>query len=185
MCSVAFAGGSPDFTNERGTSDGKQLAHIWQSLGRKGFQVLAHFSRPSRDPRVEPLPDNQEFGPLLPISPSSIPAFRYIGLENYFKLLKEPSSGWRCAFSGADFFLLSCSVASRAILAHLLIQPVPGIHFFERAMITWVLPIIASVVMFRFMTLPGYVSLILLKDVGLGQLARNWFGDETYAFLPC
>ena len=41
------------------------------------------------------------------------------------------------------------------VMAHLLIQTVPGIHFFRSvAMITWVLPIIASVVMFRFMTLP-------------------------------
>ena len=51
-------------------------------------------------------------------------------------------------------------------------------------MITWVLPIIASVVMFRFLTLPNYGFInIVLQDIGLGRLARNWFGDETYAFL--
>jgi len=62
---------------------------------------------------------------------------------------------------------------------------VPGIHFFRSvAMITWVLPIIASVVMFRFMTLPSYGFVnILLKNVGQERLARNWFGDETFAFL--
>jgi multiple sugar transport system permease protein len=50
-------------------------------------------------------------------------------------------------------------------------------------MITWVLPIIASVVMFRFLTLPSYGLInILLRDVGLGHLARNWFGDEKFAF---
>ena len=51
-------------------------------------------------------------------------------------------------------------------------------------MIAWVLPIIASVVMFRFITLPNYGFInILLKDLGLGHLARNWFGDEKYAFV--
>ena len=59
-------------------------------------------------------------------------------------------------------------------------------------MITWVLPIIASVVMFRFLTLvmfrfltlPGYGLInVLLRDIGLERLGRNWFGDETYAFL--
>jgi multiple sugar transport system permease protein len=83
------------------------------------------------------------------------------------------------------FFAVVLQVILGLMMAHLLIQKVPGIHFFRSvAMITWVLPIIASVVMFRFMTLPSYGFVnIVLKDLGLGQWARNWFGDETYAFL--
>ncbi|MET0223730.1 MAG: sugar ABC transporter permease [Terrimicrobium sp.] len=71
------------------------------------------------------------------------------------------------------------------ILAHLLIEQVPGIQFFRSiGMIAWVLPIIASVVMFRFITLPNYGFInILLNDLGVGHLARNWFGDEKYAFV--
>ena len=36
----------------------------------------------------------------------------------------------------------------------------------------------------RFLTLPGYGLInVLLRDIGLERLGRNWFGDETYAFL--
>src|SRR5215469_7536383 len=110
----------------------------------------------------------------------------FVGLENYFKLLREPVFQISLLHSlQLTFFAVVLQVILGLVMAHLLIQKVPGIHFFRSvAMITWVLPIIASVVMFRFMTLPSYGFVnILLKDVGLGRLARNWFGDETFAFL--
>ena len=80
---------------------------------------------------------------------------------------------------------VSLQVVLGLILAHLLIEQVPGIQFFRSiGMIAWVLPIIASVVMFRFITLPNYGFInILLNDLGVGHLARNWFGDEKYAFV--
>jgi multiple sugar transport system permease protein len=110
----------------------------------------------------------------------------FIGLDNYFKLFKDPVFQVSLLHSlELTFFAVALQVLLGLIMAHLLIQKVPGIHFFRSvAMITWVLPIIASVVMFRFMTLPNYGLInIVLKGVGLGQLARNWFGDEQYAFL--
>jgi multiple sugar transport system permease protein len=110
----------------------------------------------------------------------------FIGLDNYFKLLKDPVFQISLVHSlELTFFAVVLQVILGLIMAHLLIQKVPGIHFFRSvAMITWVLPIIASVVMFRFMTLPSYGFVnIVLKDLGLGEWARNWFGDETYAFL--
>ena len=110
----------------------------------------------------------------------------YVGLENYFKLLKDPVFQISLLHSlELTFFAVVLQVILGLVMAHLLIQKVPGIHFFRSvAMITWVLPIIASVVMFRFMTLPSYGFVnILLKDVGQERLARNWFGDETFAFL--
>jgi multiple sugar transport system permease protein len=110
----------------------------------------------------------------------------FVGLDNYFKLLKDPVFQISLVHSlELTFFAVALQVILGLIMAQLLIQNVPGIHFFRSvAMITWVLPIIASVVMFRFMTLPNYGFVnILLKEVGLGQLARNWFGDETFAFL--
>jgi multiple sugar transport system permease protein len=71
---------------------------------------------------------------------------------------------------------VSLQVVLGLILAHLLIEQVPGIQFFRSiGMIAWVLPIIASVVMFRFITLPNYGFInILLNDLGVGHLARNW-----------
>jgi multiple sugar transport system permease protein len=110
----------------------------------------------------------------------------FVGLENYFRLLQDPVFQISLLHSlELTFFAVVLQVILGLVMAHLLIQKVPGIHFFRSvAMITWVLPIIASVVMFRFMTLPSYGFLnILLKDVGLERLARNWFGDETFAFL--
>jgi ABC-type sugar transport system permease subunit len=110
----------------------------------------------------------------------------FVGFENYIKLLKEPVFQVALVHSlGLTFFAVLLQVLLGLVMAHLLIQPVPGIHFFRSvAMITWVLPIIASVVMFRFMTLPNYGLVnILFKNIGFGQLARNWFGDEKYAFL--
>jgi multiple sugar transport system permease protein len=110
----------------------------------------------------------------------------YIGLDNYFKLLKDPVFRVSMAHSlELTFFAVVLQVLLGLVMAHLLIQKVPGIHFFRSvAMVTWVLPIIASVVMFRFITLPNYGLInIVLKEAGLGRLARNWFGDETYAFF--
>ncbi|MBV8226434.1 MAG: sugar ABC transporter permease [Verrucomicrobia bacterium] len=109
----------------------------------------------------------------------------WVGLDNYFKLLQDPI--FQVALSHSlelTFSAVVLQVLLGLILAHLLIQKVPGIHFFRSvAMITWVLPIIASVVMFRFLTLPNYGLVnILLADTGGGEFARNWFGDEKYAF---
>lgn len=110
----------------------------------------------------------------------------FVGLENYFKLLQDPVFQISLLHSlELTFLAVVLQVVLGLVMAHLLIQKVPGIHFFRSvAMITWVLPIIASVVMFRFMTLPNYGLVnILLTGSGLGALARNWFGDEKYAFL--
>jgi len=110
----------------------------------------------------------------------------FVGLENYFKLLQDPVFQISLLHSlELTFLAVVLQVVLGLVMAHLLIQRVPGIHFFRSvAMITWVLPIIASVVMFRFMTLPNYGLVnILLTGSGLGGLARNWFGDENYAFL--
>ncbi len=109
----------------------------------------------------------------------------WVGLENYAKLLKDPV--FQIALWHSMELTLSAVVLQVLLglaLAHLLIQKVPGIHLFRSvAMITWVLPIIASVVMFRFMTLPNYGLVnILLSDIGAGRFARNWFGDEQTAF---
>src|ERR1700720_3535859 len=109
----------------------------------------------------------------------------YVGMDNYLKLLKEPVFQVSLAHSlELTFFAVALQVLLGLVMAHLLIQKVPGIHFFRSvAMITWVLPIIASVVMFRFMTLPNYGLInIVLKYAGHEELARNWFGDEKCAF---
>src|ERR1700758_5201968 len=111
--------------------------------------------------------------------------YNLVGLANYFKLFADPI--FRLSFVHS-LELTGSAVALQVffglILAHLLIQRVPGIQIFRSlAMVTWVLPIIAAVVIFRFFTLPNYGFFnLVLTQIGLGQWARNWFGDENFAF---
>ncbi len=110
----------------------------------------------------------------------------WVGLQNYVKLFGDPV--FRISLIHSFELTISAvllQVILGLVLAHLLIQQVAGIQIFRSiAMVTWVLPIIASVVMFRFMTLPNYGLVnIILRDVGFGTLARNWLGDESTAFL--
>ena len=110
----------------------------------------------------------------------------YVGFQNFQRSFNDPVFRLALVHSLVLTGLaVSLQVILGLILAHLLIQEVPGIQFFRSiGMIAWVLPIIASVVMFRFITLPNYGFVnIVLTDLGLGHLARNWFGDERYAFL--
>ena len=164
----------------------KSSLAFWQSLGQKSFAYWLIFPALLVILGLNLYPTIQ--GVLTSFTNQSLiePGHSlYIGLDNYFKLLNEPV--FRVALTHSlelTFFAVVLQVLLGLMMAHLLIQKVPGIHFFRSvAMITWVLPIIASVVMFRFMTLPNYGLVnILLKEAGLGQLARNWFGDEKFAF---
>jgi multiple sugar transport system permease protein len=166
---------------------GNSLPTFWQNLGRKSFGYWLIFPALLVILGLNLYPTIQ--GILTSFTNQSLidPGHSVsVGLDNYFKLLKEPVFQLALAHSlELTFFAVSMQVLLGLVMAHLLIQKVPGIHFFRSvAMITWVLPIIASVVMFRFMTLPSYGLInIVLKDLGFGQLARNWFGDENYAFL--
>ena len=110
----------------------------------------------------------------------------FVGFANFQKLFGDPVFRISLVHSLVLTGLaVSLQVVLGLILAHLLIEQVPGIQFFRSiGMVAWVLPIIASVVMFRFITLPNYGFInILLNDLGVGHLARNWFGDEKYAFV--
>ncbi len=110
----------------------------------------------------------------------------WVGFQNYGKLFGDPV--FRISLIHSFELTISAvllQVFLGLVLAHLLVQQMPGIQIFRSvAMVTWVLPIIASVVMFRFVTLPNYGFVnIVLRDIGLGTLARNWLGDESTAFL--
>jgi len=112
--------------------------------------------------------------------------YNLIGLTNYFKLFADPI--FQLSFLHSIELTASAvllQVFFGLILAHLLIQRVPGIQIFRSlAMVTWVLPIIAAVVIFRFFTLPNYGFFnLVLTQIGLGKWTRNWFGDENFAFL--
>jgi multiple sugar transport system permease protein len=113
-------------------------------------------------------------------------AWQGVGWQNYQRLLADPV--FRISFLHSLVLTISAVVLQVVLglgMAHLLIRQVPGIQWFRAvAMVTWVLPIITAVVMFRFLTLPniGLVN-IILAALGFGSLARNWFGDPAFAFL--
>jgi multiple sugar transport system permease protein len=176
---------SPGMSSVRPSRSGSLT--LWQSLSRRSFGYALIFPALlvilglNLYPTIEGILTSYTNQSLIDPGHSV-----YVGFENYIKLLKEPVFQVSLLHSlELTFFAVLLQVLLGLVMAHLLIQPVPGIHFFRSvAMITWVLPIIASVVMFRFMTLPSYGLInILFKNAGLGQLARNWFGDEKYAFL--
>jgi multiple sugar transport system permease protein len=113
-------------------------------------------------------------------------SWRAIGWQNYQRLLTDPV--FRVSFIHSLILTFSAVILQVVLglgMAHLLIRKVPGIHWFRSvAMVTWVLPIITAVVIFRFLTLPniGFVN-VVLAAFGLGSLTRNWFGDPAFAFL--
>jgi len=113
-------------------------------------------------------------------------AWRAVGWQNYQRLLTDPV--FRVSFIHSLVLTFSAVILQVIFglgMAHLLIRKVPGIHWFRSiAMVTWVLPIITAVVIFRFLTLPniGLIN-IILAALGLGSLTRNWFGEPAFAFL--
>src|SRR6202045_111538 len=153
------------------TPQGNSSLSLWQSLGRRSFAYWLIFPALLVILGLNLYPTIQ--GILTSFTNQSLidPGHSvYIGIDNYFKLLKEPVFQVALAHSlELTFFAVVLQVLLGLVMAHLLIQKVPGIHFFRSvAMITWVLPIIASVVMFRFITLPNYGLInIVLKEAGL------------------
>jgi ABC-type sugar transport system permease subunit len=112
------------------------------------------------------------------------PGRSFIGLQNYQQLIADP------IFSTA----LVNSVVLTAIavgleltlgmgLALLLCLKLPGIQVFRSlTMASWVIPIVATVMMFSVMVLPHYgLFNMILDSVGLRQWDSYWFGNLTLA----
>ncbi|MEJ2752339.1 MAG: sugar ABC transporter permease [Chloroflexota bacterium] len=109
----------------------------------------------------------------------------FVGLANYQRLLTD------------DVFLLSLRhsiVLVTAVivlqfvlglfLAWAMSQDLPGMTLFKSViMASWVIPVAATVIMFKFMAQPdiGLIN-IILQGLGFEDLNRYWFGDPTWAF---
>jgi ABC-type sugar transport system permease subunit len=113
------------------------------------------------------------------------PTTQYIGLNNYINLFHDSEFWIAFLHSG---ILVSVVVALEYVfgilLALTLKQNVPGIHFFRSiVMITWVIPIVATVIMWQFMSQPGYGFInMILTSIGLKNYATYFFGSMTFAF---
>jgi multiple sugar transport system permease protein len=109
----------------------------------------------------------------------------FVGLANYQRLLTD------------DVFLLSLrhsivlvtavivlQFVLGLILAWAMSQDLPGMTLFKSViMASWVIPVAATVIMFKFMAQPdiGLIN-IILQGLGFEDLNRYWFGDPTWAF---
>ncbi len=109
----------------------------------------------------------------------------FIGLENYRRLMTD------------DVFWLSfrhsivlvvvvifLQFVLGLILAWAMSQDLPGMTLFKSViMASWVIPVAATVIMFKFMAQPdvGLIN-IIVQALGFENLNRYWFGDLTFAF---
>jgi ABC-type sugar transport system permease subunit len=114
----------------------------------------------------------------------------FVGLQNFQNLFADPAF---VTFPGASALTNSVLLTAEAVvlelvlgmgLALLLRQKVPGIHFFRSiTMASWVIPVVATVMMFNLMWLPRYGLVnIILYDIGKRDLNTYWFGNLSLAF---
>lgn len=110
----------------------------------------------------------------------------YIGLGNFLDMTAD-STFWTALKN--SILLTTIVILLQYILglglAVALKQKVPGIGIFRSVvMASWVIPVISTVIMFRFMAQPGYGFFnILLEKVGLGKYTTYWFGS-LHGALP-
>jgi len=113
-----------------------------------------------------------------------------VGWQNFQTLFADPA--FYNGFPGASAVVNSVELTVIAVvlelvlgtgLALLLRNKVPGIQIFRSVtMASWVIPVVATVMMFNLMWLPrfGLVN-IVLRDIGQGQLNTYWFGSLNLA----
>ena len=111
---------------------------------------------------------------------------KFVGLDNFIRLFSDEVF-WISLYHSV--VLTAAVVALQFVLGLILAwamnQDLPGMSFFKSIiMASWVIPVAATVIMFKFMAQPdiGLIN-IILKSVGLDKLNRYWFGDLNFA-LP-
>ncbi|MEM0054507.1 MAG: sugar ABC transporter permease [Nitrososphaeria archaeon] len=108
----------------------------------------------------------------------------FIGIENYIKLFQDPTF-LQAFFNSTVLTTLAvfCELVLGFLLALILQQEVPGIKFFRSVtMVGWAIPIIATVIMFQFMSQPNYGFInVILQKIGLSQFNTYFFGNLFFA----
>ena len=110
----------------------------------------------------------------------------YIGLGNYLRMLSDDIF-WISFYHSV--LLTTVAVVLQLVLglivASALKQDLPGVQFMRSIiMASWVIPVVATVVMFRFMSQPDYGFInIFFRTIGLDHLNSYWFGN-IHAALP-
>lgn len=109
----------------------------------------------------------------------------FVGIKNYLTFMKNDSL-FRISLLHSSV-LTGSAVTLQLLLgigfALALNQKLPGIRFFRSvAMVTWVIPIAATVILFKWMVTPnyGFINQILIK-LGLEEYNTYWFGNPSWA----
>jgi multiple sugar transport system permease protein len=110
----------------------------------------------------------------------------FVGLQNFARLVSDEifwtSLSHSIVLTAVVVFL---QFVLGLILASAMSQELPGISWFKSIiMASWVIPVAATVILFKFMAQPdiGLIN-IMLKGLGFGDLNRYWLGDLNVA-LP-
>ena len=111
--------------------------------------------------------------------------YQYVGLANFVRLWSDDVF-W---ISLRQSIILTVAVVVLQfilglVLAWAMSQDLPGMSLFKSIiMASWVIPVAATVIMFKFMAQPdiGLIN-IFFRSIGLDQLNRYWFGDPDVAF---
>ncbi|EJN57697.1 carbohydrate ABC transporter permease [Halogranum rubrum] len=107
----------------------------------------------------------------------------FVGLENFARMASDPQF-WNAFWN--SILLTGVAVALQYLvglgMALALKEKLPGITLFRSAtMVTWVLPVVVMVIIFRFLVQPeyGFINIVL----GWAGLPTSyWFGNPATAF---
>ena len=111
---------------------------------------------------------------------------RYIGLQNFIRLLSDEVF-WISLYHSVllTTVVVFVQFVLGLILALAMIQKLPGMSLFKNIiMASWVIPVAATVILFKFMAQPdiGLIN-IVIRSLGFEDLNRYWLGDPDVA-LP-
>jgi multiple sugar transport system permease protein len=110
---------------------------------------------------------------------------QFIGLQNFRRLLSDDIFWLALEHSIIlTTVVVSLQLVFGLILALAMQQNLPGMSLFKSIiMASWVIPVAATVTMFKFMAQPDVGAInIFLKAIGLGDISRYWLGSLRFAF---
>jgi multiple sugar transport system permease protein len=110
---------------------------------------------------------------------------RFVGLANFERLFSDDVF-WLSLRHSIELtvVVVVLQLVLGLILALAMSQDLPGMGLFKSIiMASWVIPVAATVIMFKFMAQPdiGFIN-IALRSIGLEELERYWLGDPGVAF---
>ena len=111
---------------------------------------------------------------------------QYIGIQNFIRLLSDEIF-WVSLYHSVllTAVVVVAQFALGLILALAMNQKLPGMSLFKSIiMASWVIPVAATVILFKFMAQPdiGLIN-IVIRSLGFEDLNRYWLGDLNFA-LP-